>query len=113
MLNILFDVDVWWLGIEVLPEYQKRLHDEVDQFYKMLNGRDMTYEDCEHLPFMSRLSIYSEYNIMSKIKSLTLINKRIFYIHGSYRNYLCTSYVLHQILFHISIFKNTFPHQHL
>ena len=54
MLNILFDVDVWWLGIEVLPEYQKRLHDEVDQFYKRLNGRDMTYEDCEHLPFMSR-----------------------------------------------------------
>ena len=54
LLNILFDVDVWWLGIEVLPEYQKRLHDEVDQFYKMLNGRDMTYEDCEHLPFMSR-----------------------------------------------------------
>ena len=29
-------------------------YDEVDQFYKMLNGRDMTYEDCEHLPFMSR-----------------------------------------------------------
>ena len=54
LLNILFDVDVWWLGIEVLPEYQKRLHDVVDQFYKMLNGRDMTYEDCEHLPFMSR-----------------------------------------------------------
>ena len=47
LLNILFDVDVWGLGIEVLPEYQKRLHDEVDQFYKMLNGRDMTYEDCE------------------------------------------------------------------
>ena len=45
-----------WLTYELAkhPEYQKRLHDEVDQFYKMLNGRDMTYEDCEHLPFMSR-----------------------------------------------------------
>ena len=71
LLNILFDVDVWWLGIEVLPEYQKRLHDEVDQFYKMLNGRDMTYEDCELFAIYVTMSIYSEYNIMSKIKSLT------------------------------------------
>eukprot|EP00943_MAST-04B_sp_MAST-4B-sp1_P006557 g6557.t1 len=36
------------------PEYQKRLHDEVDKFYEMLNGRDMTYEDLDHLPFLTR-----------------------------------------------------------
>ncbi len=36
------------------PEYQKRLHDEVDKFYEMLGGRDMTYEDLDHLPFLTR-----------------------------------------------------------
>ena len=36
------------------PKYQKRLHDEVDAFFEMLKGRDMTYADLDHLPFLTR-----------------------------------------------------------
>ena len=45
-----------WLTYELAknPTYQKRLQDEVDTFFKMLNGRDMTYEDLDHLPFLTR-----------------------------------------------------------
>mmetsp|Transcript_4099 Transcript_4099/g.5459 ORF Transcript_4099/g.5459 Transcript_4099/m.5459 type:complete len:302 (+) Transcript_4099:2-907(+) len=45
-----------WLTYELAnhPEYQQRLHEEVDQFFEDLNGRDPTYADCEKLPFLTR-----------------------------------------------------------
>mmetsp|Transcript_6236 Transcript_6236/g.7584 ORF Transcript_6236/g.7584 Transcript_6236/m.7584 type:complete len:575 (+) Transcript_6236:49-1773(+) len=45
-----------WLTYELAkhPEYQQKLHQEVDQFFKDLNGRDPVYEDCEKLPFLTR-----------------------------------------------------------
>ena len=36
------------------PHFQKRLQDEVDAFFEKLNGRDMTYEDLDDLPFLTR-----------------------------------------------------------
>ena len=45
-----------WLMFELArkPALQKRLQEEVDGFFKDLNGRDMTYEDLTKLPFMTR-----------------------------------------------------------
>merc|ERR1719240_2300460 len=40
-----------WLTYEMAknPKYQRRLQAEVDAMFAELNGRDMTYEDCEKL----------------------------------------------------------------
>ena len=47
-----------WLTYELAhhPEYQKRVHEEVDAFFERLDklGRPMVYEDCDHLPFLTR-----------------------------------------------------------
>ena len=39
------------------PEYQVRLQKEIDALFALLEkegNRDMTYEDCSRLPFMTR-----------------------------------------------------------
>lgn len=45
-----------WLMFELArhPDIQKRLQQEVDEFFKELDGRDMTYQDLTKLPFMTR-----------------------------------------------------------
>jgi cytochrome P450 len=45
-----------WLTYEMAknPKYQQKLHEECDAFFKRLNGRPMEYEDCEHLPYLTR-----------------------------------------------------------
>jgi cytochrome P450 len=45
-----------WLTYELArhPDHQARLHAEVDQFFAELGEREMEYEDCSKLPFMSR-----------------------------------------------------------
>jgi len=45
-----------WMTYELArhPEYQARLHAEVDQLFETLGDRDMAYEDCEMLPFLTR-----------------------------------------------------------
>lgn len=45
-----------WLTYEMArnPKYQRRLQAEVDAMFAELNGRDMTYEDCEKLPFLTK-----------------------------------------------------------
>lgn len=45
-----------WMTYELAkhPEHQARLHAEVDALFAALGGRDMVYEDCEKLPFLTR-----------------------------------------------------------
>lgn len=45
-----------WFTYEMAkhPEYQARLQAEVDAMFDVLGGRDMTYDDCSKLPFMTR-----------------------------------------------------------
>ena len=45
-----------WLTYEMAknPQFQKKLHEECDAFFARLNGRPMEYEDCEHLPYLTR-----------------------------------------------------------
>ena len=45
-----------WLAYELArhPEHQAALHREIDRFDAALGGRDMTYEDCDKLPFLTR-----------------------------------------------------------
>lgn len=45
-----------WFSYEMArsPEIQARVQAEVDALFDSLGGRDMTYEDCSKLPFMTR-----------------------------------------------------------
>ena len=45
-----------WLTFELArhPEYQLRVHREVDAMFGELNGREMKYDDCRRLPFLTR-----------------------------------------------------------
>ena len=45
-----------WLTYEMAknPQFQQKLHEECDAFFARLNGRPMEYEDCEHLPYLTR-----------------------------------------------------------
>lgn len=45
-----------WFSYEMArhPQIQARVQSEVDALYDSLGGKDMTYEDCSKLPFMTR-----------------------------------------------------------
>ena len=45
-----------WLTFELArnPTFQTMLHDEVDKFFESLGDREMTYDDCKRLPFLTR-----------------------------------------------------------
>ena len=45
-----------WLTYELAknPQYQERLHKEIDEFFEYLDGREMEYDDCSRLPFLTR-----------------------------------------------------------
>lgn len=45
-----------WMTYELArhPEHQARLHAEVDRFFDELGDRDMVYDDCSKLPFLTR-----------------------------------------------------------
>jgi len=45
-----------WLTFELArkPKLQSMLHDEVDEFFRFLGDREMCYEDCKRLPFLTR-----------------------------------------------------------
>lgn len=48
-----------WLTFELArhPKIQARLQAEIDTFFDQLGGRDMVYEDCEKLPFLTRCTM--------------------------------------------------------
>lgn len=48
-----------WLAYELArhPPYQQRLQAEVDAMFQGLEGRDMVYEDCHKLPFLTRCTM--------------------------------------------------------
>ena len=45
-----------WLTYELArhPEYQRQLQAEIDQMFDDLKGREMTYDDCSKLPFLTK-----------------------------------------------------------
>merc|ERR1711939_426323 len=45
-----------WLTYELSkhPEYQRKLHEEVDRVFEEIGGRELCYEDCQRMPFLTK-----------------------------------------------------------